>query len=445
MPNNEVIRVLKNIGILAVCPDRDGQDELGMIADAVIIWEGDTILWVGSKQDFETMAGAENPDGIEVAKETDRARKTKEAIRSPHSVIRKVAEGKAEIFDADGRVVIPGLIDCHTHLVFGGWREDEFSMRSLGRSYEDIAAAGGGILNTVRATRAATGQELFEKSVRLLEKMMALGVTTVECKSGYGLSLEHEMKQLHVCKRLASVSPVRIVPTLLGAHAIPPEYDGDRAGYVNLVCREMIPAAAENKLAKYCDVFADGPAFTNEEAERIFQAGLDHGLKPKLHADQLASNGGAELAARMGAVSADHLECISDEGIAALAESDTVAVSLPLATYYLRKKPLPARRLMDAGVPVAVSTDFNPGSAPSYHLPLAMHLACTLQAMSPAEVIKGATLYAARALELENITGSIERGKKADFVELDTPSVNHWLSHFEPNCAVRVWAGGEII
>ncbi|TVQ74495.1 MAG: imidazolonepropionase [Balneolaceae bacterium] len=405
---------------------------------------------------------------------------------------------QTEVFDAGGRLVIPGLVDCHTHLAFGGWRPDEFEMRSLGKSYEEIAAAGGGILSTMKATRKATEDELLDKSAGLLHRMMSLGVTTIECKSGYGLRLEDELKQLRVYQRLRMQSPVRIMSTFLGAHAIPPEFRDNRNGYVSLVIGEMIPAVAEHKLATFCDVFADAPAFTQAEARNVLTAAAEAGLIPKIHADQLTAAGGAELAAEVGAISADHLECISDKGIAAIKDAGIIAVSLPLATWYLRKQPLPARELIRSGVPVAVSTDFNPGSAPSYHLPLAMHLACTLQHMSPAEVLKGATIYAAAALGLDGVTGSVEAGKKADFVEIDVegegnlpghaadplhghtgaglqsgsgrsesrrpadrnqngernePSpdiglagpVNQWMYHFQPNNAVRVWAGGECV
>lgn len=409
MQNPELMQILKNISTLAVCPDEGGQDDIRLIEDAVIAWKGDELVWAGAEKDM--------PDFEDVQ----------------------------QVYDAEGRMVIPGLVDCHTHLAFGGWRADEFEMRSLGRTYEEIAAAGGGILSTMKATRGISQQELVAKSRKLLEKMISLGITTIECKSGYGLTVEDELKQLRVYQELRKEAPVRILSTFLGAHAIPPEYKQDRQAYIDLVLNEMLPKVLEEDLATFCDVFADAPAFTNEEAEHILTEAKNRGLAPKLHADQLTANGGAELAAKVGAISADHLENISETGMEKMKESGTVAVSLPLATYYLRKKPLPARSLIEAGVPVAVATDFNPGSAPSYHLPMAMHLGCTLQYMSPGEVLKGATIYGAKALGIENETGSLEPGKKADFVELDVDSVNQWMYHFQPNCAARVWATGKQI
>ena len=259
--------------------------------------------------------------------------------------------------------MVPGLIDCHTHLAFAGWRAGEFEQRILGRSYLEIAEAGGGILSTVRATRAASQEDLYERSRLFLDEMLALGVTTVECKSGYGLSVDDELKQLAVYRQLAEDGPARIVPTLLAAHVVPPEYREDRGGYVDLVVELIIPAAAEEGLARCCDVFLEQSAFTREEARRILEAGNDAGLLGKLHADQLTDGGGARLAAEVGAVSADHLECISEEGIQAVADAGVVAVSLPIATLYLNQEPMPARRLIDAGAAVAVATDFNPGSA----------------------------------------------------------------------------------
>lgn len=481
--NGERYRLLKNIGALAVCPMHGGQAHIHLIRNAVILWKGDVIQYAGGQEGMREWfcsrgtAGADDPrrSGRDATGKPGESGKSGES-GSDESEPMPLPE-QTEEFDAGGRLVIPGLVDCHTHLAFGGWRPDEFEMRSLGKTYEEIAAAGGGILSTMKATREASEDELLDKSAGLLHRMMSLGVTTIECKSGYGLRLEDELKQLRVYQRLRMQSPVRIMSTFLGAHAIPPEFHDNRGGYVSLVIDEIIPEVAEQKLATFCDVFADVPAFTQEEARRILTVAREAGLIPKIHADQLTAAGGAELAAEVGAISADHLECISDKGIAAMKDAGTIAVSLPLATWYLRKQPLPARELISSGVPVAVSTDFNPGSAPSYHLPLAMHLACTLQHMSPAEVLKGATIYAAAALGLDGVTGSVEAGKKADFVEIevagdaegrnyraghdasdgghpeqfgdeagpDHAPVNQWMYHFEPNCAVRVWAGGECV
>jgi imidazolonepropionase len=298
-------------------------------------------------------------------------------------------------------------------------------------------------MSTVRQTRTADEEELTERARGFLQRMLALGVTTVECKSGYGLEVEAELKLLRVYRRLSREQPIRIVPTFLGAHVIPPEYRDNREGYLDLLIREMIPSVARERLATSCDVFVEESAFTVDEARRILQAARAAGLATRLHADQLSSGGGAELAAELGALSADHLECVSGRGIRALAEAGVVAVSLPIATLYLGQAPMPARRLIDAGVPVAVATDFNPGSAPSYHLPLALSLACTLQRMTPGESLKGATLYAARALGVEREAGSLEAGKRADFLVLDAPDVNHWLYHFQPNATLMVMIAGK--
>jgi imidazolonepropionase len=242
--------------------------------------------------------------------------------------------------------------------------------------------------------------------------------------------------------RLAAEQPVRLVPTFLGAHVIPPEFRDNRAGYVDLLVERMIPAVVEEELAVCCDVFVEESAFSVAEARRILRAGQDSGLAAKLHADQLTSAGGAELAAELGALSADHLEHISEGGIRAMAAKGVVAVSLPLASLYLGQPPMPARRLIEAGVPLAVATDFNPGSAPSYHLPLALTLACTLQRMTPAEALKGATSVAAKAVGLEASVGSLEAGKSADFAIIDAPDVNHWIYHFRPNACVMTVIGG---
>jgi imidazolonepropionase len=273
--------------------------------------------------------------------------------------------------------------------------------------------------------------------------MVRLGVTTVECKSGYGLTLQDELRLLRAYHALAENGPCRIVPTLLGAHMVPPEFQNNRAGYIELLVNELVPAVAAERLARFCDVFLDGSAFSADEARTILRAGAAAGLRPKLHADQLSDMGGGQLAAELGAVSADHLEHVSDAGIKALSSAGVVAVSLPIASLYLRQPPMPARRLMDAGVPVAVATDFNPGSAPSYHMPFAMTLACTMQMMTPAEVLKGATIIAAKAVGMEGEVGSLEAGKRADFLLIDADDVNQWLYHLQANACRWTVTGGR--
>jgi imidazolonepropionase len=398
--------VLENIGRLATGRPDGAPDVLHTIDDAALVWEADTIQWVGPEADLPSR------------------------VRNQHTV------------DAEGHLVVPGLIDGHTHLAFGGWRADEFAMRIQGASYLDIARQGGGIRRTVEQTRRASEDELVRLGMERLDAMAALGVTTVEAKSGYGLTVEDELKTLRVYRRLQKKHPLTVVPTFLGAHTVPPEYDDDRDGYIDLICETMIPRVAAATLAEFCDVFVEETAFSPDEARRIFATAHKHGLRPKLHADQLTDTGGAALAAAVDAASADHLEMISDDGIAALAASDTVAVSLPLATLYLNQDPLPARRLLDAGVPVAVATDFNPGSAPSYHLPVAMTLACTMQRMTPAEVLTGATRSAAQALDRADRLGTLAPGMQADFVLVDAPSVDHWLYHLRPNAAVATYVQG---
>ncbi len=396
--------LLTNIGSLVTPPPPSSDADptnLRTIEDAALAWSNDTIDWLGPAADLPSEYEHVPP------------------------------------IDAEEALVVPGLIDCHTHLAFGGWRDDEFAMRLEGASYLDIAEAGGGILSTVRETRAASEEALYERSRTFLRAMAQLGVTTVEAKSGYGLSVEDELKTLRVYRRLQDTHPLTLVPTFLGAHALPPEYESDRRGYLQLLRNELIPAVAEENLAEFCDAFVEDGAFTPDEARCLFDTAREHGLQPKLHADQLSDTGGATLAADVKAASADHLEHVSAAGIEALAQSEVVAVSLPLATLYLDEEPLPARALLDAGVPVAVATDFNPGTAPSYHLPLALTLACTLQRMTPAEALTGATRQAAAALNRADEMGTLAPGMQADFVLIDAPSLNHWLYHFRPN-AVRV-------
>ncbi|HEX5386391.1 MAG TPA: imidazolonepropionase [Gemmatimonadales bacterium] len=398
--------VLTNIGLLAICRDEGGQGDIDAIRHAALAWEAGRVAWVGPEAELPArFAGAERRD-------------------------------------AGGRLVIPGLIDCHTHLAFGGWRADEFERRLRGEDYLAIAAAGGGIAATVRATRALSEDELLARAAAALAGMLALGVTTVECKSGYGLDLATELRLLRVYGRLARRGPQRLVPTLLGAHVVPPEYRDRREAYIALVIDEMIPAAAADQLAQCVDVFVEESAFSVEEARRILLAGRAAGLAAKVHADQLTDSGGAELAAEVGALSADHLECVGPAGIAALAAAGIVAVSLPIATLYLNQAPMPARALIAAGVPVAIATDFNPGTAPSWDLPLALLLACTRQRMTPAEALKGATTYAARAVGLARELGSLEPGKMADFAIIDAPDVNQWLYHFRPNACLETVIGG---
>ena len=396
--------VVRNIGLLATCRSEGGQGAIHAVPDAVLAFRDGTVTWVGAERDLPASAD----DG--------------------------------ESWDAGGALMIPGLIDCHTHLAFGGWRADEFVRRLRGETYAQIAAAGGGIAATVARTRALGEDALLERSRGFVVEMAALGVTCVEAKSGYGLDRETELRLLRVYRTLDASGPVRVVPTYLGAHVVP--RDQPRAEYLALV-EEMIGEVARQGLARFCDVFIERGAFSVEEARHLLVAARTAGLLLKVHADQLTETGAAALAAEVGAISADHLEQIGPGGIASLARAGVVAVSLPLAALYLDQPPLPARSLIDAGVAVAVASDFNPGSAPSAHLPLALTLACVRQRLSPAEALKGATLYAARAVALERERGSLEPGKSASFALIDAPDVEHWLYHFRANaCLLTVVDGG---
>jgi imidazolonepropionase len=313
----------------------------------------------------------------------------------------------------DGAWVTPGLIDCHTHLVFAGNRATEWEMRAKGATYEEIARAGGGILSTVRATRAASENELVEQSLPRANAMVQQGVTTVEIKSGYGLDLDSELKMLRAAATVGERAGLQVSPTFLGAHTLPPEYRGDRAGYVDLVCGKMIPAIARGKLADAVDAFCETIAFTPEETERVFATARTHGLRVKLHAEQLSNSRGAILAARYGALSADHLEHLCDEGVAAMAQAGMVAVLLPTAFYFLRetKKP-PIAALRGAGVPLAIATDCNPGTSPVASPLIALSMACTLYGLTPEEALAGMTRNA--GIALNSRAGTLAAGKPAD-------------------------------
>lgn len=392
---------------MATCPPGAPQQDAGLIDNAALVFADNRVEWVGEEHQLPArFAGQES-------------------------------------IDCGGRLVTPGLIDCHTHLCFGGWRGDEFEMRLQGRSYQEIAAAGGGIRSTVAATRSSSIEQLTEKALKALEQIRDLGITTLECKSGYGLERLSELKQLQVYRRLDEQQAVELVPTFLGAHMVPDEYQQRRSEYIDLLCQQLIPEVAEQELAQFCDIFVEQGAYSVSEARQILSAAKGAGLKIKVHADQLSCGGGAQLAAEFGAVSAEHLEYADEAGIQALERAGTVAVSLPLASLYLRERYLPAREMLNAGVRVAVATDFNPGSAPSFHLPLAMTLACINQQMTPQEVLMGATSVAARAIAAEHRIGSLLPGFAADIAVFDVPAVNHWLYHFQANACCGLLKSGR--
>jgi imidazolonepropionase len=349
----------------------------------------------------------------------------------------------AETVRCEGRWITPGLIDCHTHLIWAGDRAQEFELRLAGASYEEIARAGGGIVSTMAATRAASEDDLVASALPRLDALVAEGATTVEVKSGYGLSLAHELKSLRAARRLGAERPVTVCATLLGAHALPPEFKDDADGYVELVCRKMIPAAAAAGLADAVDAFCEGIGFTREQTRRVFEAARAHGLPVKLHAEQLSNLEGAALAAEFGALSADHLEHLDDTGVAAMAAAETVATLLPGAFYFMRetKRP-PIDALRAAGVSMALATDCNPGTSPLTSLLLVMNMAATLFRLTVDECLAGVTREAARALGLADETGTLETGKWCDLAiwDIERPAELVYRMGFNPLHA-RVWRG----
>jgi len=352
----------------------------------------------------------------------------------------------AERLDGRGGTLIPGFVDPHTHLPWAGTREEEFAARLAGRTYQEIAAAGGGILATVASTRRASEEELATCVLRRMDQMLAWGTTTAEAKSGYGLNLGDELKQLRAIRRAAASHPVHLVPTLLAAHEVPPEHRGDRGRYVDLICDEIVPAAAEGGLARFCDVFCEQGVFSAAESRRVLEAGARHGLAPRLHADEFADSGGAALAAALGALSADHLMAVSDAGIEALAGSGVTAVLLPGTSFFLMKKLYaPARRLVAAGVPVALATDCNPGSSHTESMPMIVVLAVLQLGLTIEESLTAATLNAACSLGLGAEIGSVETGKQADLVLLDAPNLLHLAYHYGINPVAAVVKGGRLV
>jgi imidazolonepropionase len=347
------------------------------------------------------------------------------------------------IHDLDGRWVTPGLIDCHTHLVYGGDRAQEFELRLKGATYEEIAKAGGGIRSTVAATRAASAPSLLASAAERLSRLLAEGVTTIEIKSGYGLEREAEMKQLRVARALGERYPVAVRTTFLAAHAVPPEYDGRPDDYIDMVCAKMLPAAHAAGLVDAVDAFCERIGFTTAQTEKLFRAATSFGLPVKIHAEQLSDQKGAVLAARYGALSADHLEYLGEDGVAAIARTGTVAVLLPGAFYFLRETQVPpVAALRQAGVPIALATDCNPGSSPVTSLLLMLNMGATLFRLTPEEALAGVTRNAAKALGLGAMLGTLQAGKMADFAiwEIERPAEFAYRIGFNP-LYQRVWQG----
>ncbi|MET3659373.1 imidazolonepropionase [Sporosarcina psychrophila] len=348
----------------------------------------------------------------------------------------------AEITDATGHLVTPGLVDPHTHVAYGGSREREFEMRLEGATYMEIMNAGGGIHATTKMTREATEDELVEQTKKRLDSFLKHGVTTVEGKSGYGLDLATELKQLRVMKRLQQEHAIDLVPTFMGAHAVPTEFKNREDEYIDLVVNKMLPAVADEKLAVFNDVFCEVGVITPEQSQRILEAGKKYGLIPKIHADEIEPYGGAELAAKVGAISAEHLLKASDEGIKAMADAGTIACLLPATALYLREQAAQGRKMIDAGVPVAISTDCNPGSSPTTSMPLVMNLACISMRLTPAEALTAATYNAACAIQMADKTGSLEIGKQGDVVLWDISNYQELQYLFGVNHVKSVWKKG---
>ena len=348
--------------------------------------------------------------------------------------------------DCAGKTVLPAFVDPHTHPVFWKTRQEEFRMRLEGRDYEEIAAAGGGIRNSVRSFRKASYEELLEVTLGRMYTFCEYGTLTIEAKSGYGLSTEDEIKALKIIKEAQQELPLTIIPTFLGAHEIPDEYRNDPDAYVELVIKEMIPKVAEQKLAKFCDIFCEKDVFTVDQSEKILLAAKDHGLIPKLHADELNPFGGAELAAKVKAISADHLIEISDRGIEEMREAGVIPVLLPATTFFLRKdKFAPARKMIDSGLPVAISTDFNPGSSMTQNMHMAQTVAALKMGMLPNEILWASTLQAAKAIAIDSEVGSMEIGKAADFLLMNIPDIDYLPYHFGVSHILMVIKKGEVI
>ena len=388
-----------------------GQDmrDLAIIRDGAVVIQDDAIAWAG-------------PTGELPALPND-----------------------ATILDATGKSVLPGFVDSHTHLLFAGTREDEFESRLRGLTYQEIAARGGGINATVRRVREASREQLVEQARKRLARFLQFGVTTVEVKSGYGLTTADEIKCLEAISELNAEGPLELVPTFLGAHFVPPEYASDRAGYMRLVREEMIPEIARCRLAEFCDIFCETGVFSVEESEELLRAALRAGMRLKVHADEMTTLGGAEMAARLGAVSADHLLCISDAGIDALAEAGTVATLLPGTALFLRMHYAPARKLIERGVIVNLASDCNPGTCPTENLPLVGTLACTQMGMLPSEVVAGLTLNGAAALGRSDRIGSLEPGKQADIIICDVPDHRQLFYHFGVSHVSTVIKRGRVV
>jgi imidazolonepropionase len=403
-----LVTIIKNIDCLVTCSETAASN---IINNGYIVMDNEKIIAVGSGEGFKEYGG------------------------------------KAEkIIEGAGKTVTPGLIDCHTHVVYCGSRENELPLKLNNVSYIDILKSGGGILSTVRKTRAASLEDLVEESSKRLDLMLLHGTTTVESKSGYGLNFKDEVKMLKANKLLDKIHPVEIISTYMGAHAVPEEYKANRIEYINLMINEVIPYISQNNLAEFIDCFCEEGVFTIEESRKILMAGTNHNLRVKLHADEIEAIGGAELAAELGAVSAEHLVGASEEGIQALANKGVCAVLLPATSFYLMlNRFAKARRMIERGVRVALATDCNPGTSPTESLQSIMTFACFGMKLLPEEIIKAMTINAAYAIGREGSLGSIETGKQADIVIFNSPNLNYLIYHFGVNAVQIVIKNGKVV
>ena len=374
------------------------------------------------------------------------------AIAVEDGIIKEITQGGKipagdfdQVIDAEGKLVTPGLVDGHTHLVFGGYRQNEIPMKLAGAGYLDILRAGGGILDTVRKTREATFEELYDKSAAFLDEMMSFGITTCEAKSGYGLDMENEIKMLEVIKALGENHPADVVPTFMGAHAIPPEYEGRGDEYIDMMCDELIPEVRRRGLAEFCDVFCEDSVFDSAQSKKYLEAARAQGFELKIHADEIEDIGGSKLAGQLQAVSAEHLIAAGEEGMDSMAEGGTTAMLLPATSFYLGKTFAPARTMIEKGIPVCIASDFNPGSCPSLNLQLAINLGYLRYKMTPEEILTAVTINPACAINRGELVGTLEEGKQADIVIWNAPDMEMLCYRFGSNLAHTVIKKGEVI
>ena len=374
------------------------------------------------------------------------------AVVIEDGIIKEILEGGKlpggdfdAVIDAEGKLVTPGLVDGHTHMVFGGYRQHEIAMKLAGAGYLDILRAGGGILDTVRKTREASFAELFAKSAAFLDEMLGMGVTTCEAKSGYGLDLENEIKMLEVINELDKAHAVDVVPTFLGPHAIPPEYEGRGDEYIEMTCSEILPEIKEKGLARFCDIFCEDSVFNAKQSEKYLQCAKDMGFDLKIHSDEIEAIGGTEIAGQLGATSAEHLIAITESGLDAMAEGGVTAMCLPATSFYLDKTYAPARKMVEKGIPVAIASDFNPGSCPSLNLQFAINLGCLKYKLTPEEVLTAVTINPACGIGMGDIVGTVEVGKQADLVIWNAPDFEMVCYRFGSNLVNRVIKKGELV